>query len=168
MQVAAFLARRRIIVACLAVFLATPAWARDTNLDRASLKGLTAVQVQVTPMDQDAERDGLTRSQLQTDIESRLRQAGIGVDTSAPARLSLEVLTEKEPRSAIYVFNMTLALLQSVNLERNPVISDPAAATWSVAFGGVVSAVYLSQVRSAVSDLVDRFIAAYLEQNPKK
>ncbi len=46
---------------------------------RATLRGLSGVNVQVEPVNADAERDGLLRADLQTDVESALREAGVEV-----------------------------------------------------------------------------------------
>ena len=80
MQRVTFLARPRFVVTLVVLFLTVPAWASDTPRDRASLKRISSMQVGVEKIQPDAERDGLTRSQTQTDIESRLRQSGIALD----------------------------------------------------------------------------------------
>ncbi len=67
----------------------------DTPSRRVTLKGIKAVAVVVEDTPADAQRDGLTRNLLQTDVEQRLRQAGITVDDDAPGMLAVFVNTLK-------------------------------------------------------------------------
>src|ERR1051325_9720100 len=48
---------------------------------RELLRGLQGVYVEIESLDPDAEKDGLTKDRLQTDVELRLRQADIQVLT---------------------------------------------------------------------------------------
>ena len=61
------------------LLLTASASASDTPSKRGSLKGLDAIGVVIETVDSDAEKDGLTKGQLQTEVESRLRQAGHSV-----------------------------------------------------------------------------------------
>src|SRR5437879_13447851 len=56
-------------------------WARDTEYTRATLRGLEGVWVVVEGLGPDVEQAGLTKQQLQTDVELWLRKAGIPVLT---------------------------------------------------------------------------------------
>ncbi len=72
---------------------------RDTRQESAghkvTLQGVTIVEVVVDMMDANAERDGLTRAILQTEVESRLRQAGIKVGPNPTGHLLVDVNTVK-------------------------------------------------------------------------
>jgi hypothetical protein len=125
------------------------------------------MQVGIEKIQPDAERDGLTRSQTQTDIESRLRQSGITLDPASPYLLYVTINTVRDPASPVYAFNIVVTFHQGVSLPRNPK-SLHLATTWSVSHVGLVGADHLRDVRSKVADLVDRFISAYREQNPKR
>src|SRR5262245_50071404 len=70
----------RFILALLLV-TSTGAQGVDTEEDRASLRGLHGVRVVVEAMEPNIERDGLTRQQILTDVELRLRKSGIRVLT---------------------------------------------------------------------------------------
>jgi hypothetical protein len=72
-----------------------PIWVSDTPMERATLKGVPTVDVVIEKIDSDAERDGLSRSQIQTDVELRLRQAGITVVPSSLCILLVKVNTGK-------------------------------------------------------------------------
>jgi hypothetical protein len=156
-------------MAFLLLGLPVPTWPYDLPERQATLKGITAIRVLVEPLDPEAERDGLTTNQLQTDVELRLQKAGIKVTSSSAETggpyLYLNVNTYKHP-SGLYAFNISLEFHQRVILERNRNVSV-SAPTWSESFVDLVGAQRLHEVRDKVADQVDMFINAYLEQNPK-
>ena len=170
MRLNAFLVFRRIVLTVTLLLLTTPAWGADTPVERNTLKGITEVTVDVSPIKSEAERDGLRRSQVQTDVELRLRHSGIKV--VPPSNLAvpcvfvrIHTLTLKEHRA--YVYSIQLELYQGVSLQRDPLILSHTA-TWSHSIVGLVGAERVFTVRSDVDNLVDTFINAYLEQNPKR
>jgi hypothetical protein len=55
--------------------------AAQENPERRSLRGIQGIRVVIENMDPMAERHGLTATQVRTDVELRLRQAGIRVLT---------------------------------------------------------------------------------------
>jgi hypothetical protein len=113
----------------------------------------------------DVERDGLNASTLQTDVELKLRQAGIRVEETT-AYLYVRVTTLK--REAMYAYSMTANLSQHVVLVRDPAISANAV-TWNALGGiGMVGSARLSVIRDYVRDVVDEFVNAYLAANPKR
>src|SRR5574340_1050111 len=63
----------------LGVMLPCQATAQDAEMWRATLKGLNAVAVQVTPLGYAAEDAGLNLSTIRTDTELQLRKAGITI-----------------------------------------------------------------------------------------
>src|SRR5712692_6370105 len=68
-----------------------PAFGQDA--DASSLKGVTRVRVVIEDISRDAERAGLTKAQLQSDVELWLRQKGITIDGHAPEQLYVDVDT---------------------------------------------------------------------------
>ena len=76
---------RRIIlvVALVMVFslagMSSSAFAGDDKLARETLKGINGVHVVVGVLNIDLEQVGLSKSQIRTDIELKLRLAGIKV-----------------------------------------------------------------------------------------
>ena len=157
-------------VVCMVVHISL-VLAQDTRSQRATLAGLTGVNVLVEGMNPDVERDGLARSTLQTDVELRLRQASIRVLTEtemllAPGKpfLYLRVSSFKG-REGVYAVAISLELKQSVRLVRDPALTLMAA-TWqsigAIGLGGP------SKARDTVRDEVDKFINAYLAANPKR
>lgn len=132
-----------------------------------TLKGITSVIVIVGVLSQDFEKDGFPAGELRTDIESRLRKAGIAVGPSAPAGLQILVNASKARDVALYGFNVAVEFVQGVRLDGDPQIIT-AAITWRRHAVGTVDAGHVAEVRAIVVDLVDQFISAYLEQNRKK
>ena len=154
--------------------LVSPTLARDLPGERESLAGLAGVYVSVEPMDPDVEREGLARSTLQTDVELKLRQAGIRVLTEAEVfvapgfpHLYLRVGTVRGSEWPLYAFEILLELRQRVMLARKPTIALDAP-TWRTSSVGSVGNKNLNRVREPVRDQVDAFINAYLAANPKQ
>jgi hypothetical protein len=165
------LARRvshRTVVTLLLFLLTVPAWAGDNPWDRATLKGIKQMAVLVEDMSPDLAQDGLIKSQIRTDVESRLRQSGITVVPSSPDFLYVRVSTWKLPNSPVYAVAITVEFRQQIILARDPTIPVASAATWGVDALGAFGSERLREVRPHVIDNVDKFIGAYLEQNPKQ
>jgi hypothetical protein len=149
--------------------------AADNQYSRRSLRGLGAVYVVVEDLDADATETGLTVADLQTDVELRLRQAGVKVvDNGTASHLYVNVQmmpwrwANHTPANGISMA-LQLELDQSVTLARDPSIWLPSAATWSVSMLAVSPPSNARHdCRDRVKDLVDMFLNAYLEQNPKQ
>jgi hypothetical protein len=141
---------------------------QDSELSRETLRGLTGVKVVVEPLEPEIERAGLTTSQLQTDVELKLRLASIKVFTQAePAPfLYVSATAQRLPDLPIYAFSLRVELQQLVTLVRNS--ERAAATTWDSTGVAVVGASNLSQVRDSIKDGVDKFVNAYLSVNPRQ
>ena len=166
MRPSAFVLCGSAVLGLALLVLAVPGWAQDTPKDRATLKGIQALQVVVeeTP---EAERDGPPKAQLEAEIESRLRHAGIPVMRSANSVLYVSVTAAKSDAGQAYPYVLSATVEQPVQDPRNPESLRPCA-TWGLSRFGTVEAARLPTVRSDVAALVERFINAYLEQNPKR
>jgi hypothetical protein len=157
---------RRVVGAALALLVLTvPAWA-DTALERATLKGITAVTVVVEGLDTETERAGVTTAQLRTDVELQLRQAGILVRPASEGTLYVNASLVRAKRHPLYAFKIQLQYRQAVVLSRAHEIPS-VATTWETGGTGILDASRLREVRTFVGDLVAQFVNAYLEQNPK-
>jgi len=147
--------------------------AYDHEMSRLALRDLQGVYVLVGKLNPEIEREGLTKHQIQTDVELRLRMAGIKVlsheealkMTGAPfLRISAHVVERKIVKS--YIYNTHVELCQDVYLVRKPEIKINDATTWSSSYLlGLTPD--LDQIRARVRDQVDFFINAYLSVNPK-
>jgi len=154
------------------LFAAGPPVQADAEFDRQSLVGLKGVYILIEDINPEVERDGLSRVTRQTDVDLKLRQAGITVYTreqsfSVPGSpylyLAVNIL---KTRSGLYAYAVALRLAQSVTLSRAPHVTVTGA-TWHSGAVGVVGGANLSQIRDAVRDVVDQFLNAYLAANPK-
>ena len=111
-----------------------------------TLRGLSGVGVRVERMPPEAEQAGMTRRQVQTEVEQRLREGGIRVLTpellSAFGRPVLAVTIQLTPAEhgprELYGVHITVALKQQVLLERNMTLPAVEAATWEVVALGAV------------------------------
>jgi hypothetical protein len=146
----------------------------DSDDSRRSLVGLLGVRVTVDSIDSDAQRAGLFPSQIQTDVELKLRQAGIRVltDSQAGQMLSdpyLYVRVDVTKREGgVYIYLVSLDLVQAVYL-KGPALRTVLAQTWSVAFYGVTGESDMAdRMRGTVRDETDRFMNAYLAVNQNR
>jgi|SRR5437588_5862570 len=144
----------------------------DNEYTRKTLVGLTGVYVSVEHIPDEMQRDGLDTTQIQTDVELKLRQAGITVLTrqewlSTAAAPFLYVNVQAIKNTNFYAFSVEVQLRQRVTLVHDPAVLI-LATTWS-ATGviGTVGSKKLSSLRETVRDLTDQFINAYLAANPK-
>lgn len=130
---------------------------------RATLAGLDAVNVQVEPLNADAEADGLTRSGLQSEVEGALREAGLAVLTPTELFASavgtpflhLDVMTIR--LDGHYAYSVRLELWQAVSLVRDTRIRA-LALTWSGSqLVGTVAAANLGELRATVRAAASEF-----------
>jgi outer membrane lipoprotein-sorting protein len=73
--------KRSIFIVVLMLVLSTSVFAGDIKSDRETLKNLKGVHVHVQDLNQDIEQAGLSKDQIRTDVELKLRLAGIKVLT---------------------------------------------------------------------------------------
>ena len=146
----------------------------DGENARKTLAGLTRIYVVVEHVPDEAQRDGLDTTLIQTDVELKLRQAGITVltqqewlSTAAAPYLYVNVQVFKNP-AKFYAYRATVELRQRVTLVHDPSVSV-LATTWSVPGTiGTVGSQKVGSVREDVRDLTDQFINAYLAANPTR
>jgi hypothetical protein len=162
----------------LLLALSSQGFAQDTR-DTDGLRGLAGVAVRVTGLKQEVERDGLSKAQLQTDVELRLRKAGIRVLTEdqwliAPGQPTLSVIVAlykvSNPETINgYAKSVDVVLRQNVVLSRTPSTIVRGAITWqsTLMVGVSNSTVLQNDIRERVADVVDEFINAFLAANPK-
>ena len=141
------------------------------GVQEKSLRGLKGVFVTIQGLKEYMEKDGLTKLQVKTDVELRLRKAGIKVLTEEELPVPKEyavlfVDINSFKMSDGYAFNCSLEVLQAAKLLRDPEITGPFM-TWTSFHTGYVPKDNLRFIREGLSDLVDEFINDYLAVNPK-
>lgn len=145
---------------------------------RDSLKNLPGVGVVVEDFRSVAEDAGFDRQAFQTDVELKLRMAGIHVMETGGALpvlyVNVNVLHQKAGENR--AFSINVAVIQEVVL-RSQLCSDPErssgdalanstmnATTWSIGATGFGA---VADVRNTVKDLVDNFANDWLAVNPR-
>lgn len=139
-----------------------------TNVATPTLKGISALNVRVANLSDGAKLLGLTKETIQTDVELKLRLAGMRVvtqeeDFKLPGMPFLWVyvnLTDVADAAHIQI-----ELRQNAQLERNGERAI-SVATWRG--GAVIANPSLQTIRDDVKDSVDTFLNAWLSVNPKK
>ena len=148
--------------------------AGDSEQERQTLKGIKSVDVFVLDLSPDEMSDGLSVSQIKTDVELRLRLAGIKVDPTSSIRLYVAPNLVKV--AATRIGNATLEAYYGYNIDvecDQPVIVVAtgrlaSGKTWSTSTVATVGRRAMSkEVRESIGGQVDRFINSYLSVNPK-
>jgi len=142
--------------------------------DKFSLRGLKGAYVLVEDLRPEIERGGLSKTQIQTDVELKLRMAGIVVlsreefyDALGRPYLYVNVTALKDIKDRGYAYYVSVKLQQEVYLVRTPLdFTKYDAVTWEV--GNVATSPNIREIRADVKDQVDIFINAYLSVNPAK
>jgi hypothetical protein len=131
----------------------------DTD-DKYGLRGISAVSVVIENLSPRAAKNGLTQDAIRTDVELRLRMAGMKVvplDQPVPyIYVNVNV--------ADYATNVRVDLNQELLLTRTA--SMVLGTTWSA--GSVGSNPSADTIRSTIKDLVDQFLNEWLKQNPRR
>lgn len=148
------------------LFIAAPLLAADGEENRQSLMGIKGVKVLVEDSESpDAIADGLTQDQLQTDVELRLRKAGVTIVKDVGAPYLYVAINPIKDSTGLYAYSC------AVELHQKAVISNGMklyTATRSVSTAGMVGRLNMSKyIREVVGDMVDKFLNAYLSANPK-
>jgi len=147
-----------------------PASPQDWETNRATLNGLPGVYVVVEKFKEAKKQAGFDESTFQTDVELKLRMAGIKVLSEQEFRVSpvrpwlyLMVNAAHSQPDELACFSLLLEMNQRVHLASNGALTT--GVTWST---GSLGRGDLSDVRTAVKDRVDAFINAWLSVNPKE
>jgi hypothetical protein len=158
----------------IGILIVSPLFALDSEMNRATLKGLRGVRVLVEDLASEVEREGLVKEQLQKGIEERLRQAGIRILTQeeavkAPGEpyLYVNINVSFDKGREICSYSIDAALIQNVTLVRSPK-QTTYAVTWSTGGVGLISRKSLSELKESVEEIADIFGKAFLSVNPKK
>jgi hypothetical protein len=161
--------KRTLHVLCLCLCLLSipfPVRAGDTESNRESLKGVTAMRVVIEQIDAQKAPVDLIRDQIRTDVELKLRQAAITVTVNlSDPYLYVAIDTAQIAGQQNYIYDLTVQFYQLASLARKPYIGL-IVATWELgSFGYAPTGAYM---RTLLSDRLDEFLNAYLSVNPKR
>ncbi len=134
-----------------------------------TLRGLGSVAVVVEVLSENARAAGFDRDVLRTDVELKLRLAGIVVGESASSSdswlyVNVTALHNQGNFGQHGPFFVALELNQDATLKRNGVLVV-GATTWNDGFLGNGDFDY---ARVKLKMLVDGFLNAWLKQNPRQ
>ena len=147
------------------------------QLEARPLKGITTIYCMVN-VGKDATNAGISADDLKTKIELRLREAGITVtdkimETATVNGAQVQIATpalmldvDTITNSDAIIFDITLHLVESVQLERDPTIKTDCD-TWSTGQFGGSSPDHLPPISRDVDKDMDQFLNDYLSVNPK-
>lgn len=143
---------------------------------RESLKALPGVRVVVEDFGSAAENAGFDKRAFQTDVELRLRMAGVRVlETKGNPLLYLNVNVLHRKAGEMGAFHITLELIQRAIIrsqlrsggeglsEDALANSTMGATTWTTGLTGFGA---VADVRDATKNLVDEFANDWLAVNP--
>ncbi len=164
---------RFLLLVAFALCSVSPLFAADDESSRESLKGLPGFFVVVDELEPVVEKAGLTKADIQTQVEQELRAAGITVlsreqwvTTAGGPYLHVNAFVVSSGDS-VWPFFIEVSSMQRVALERSS-FNIFFAPTWSVATVGSVGSNKLQQIKDIVKDYVDQFAKAYRAMNPKE
>ncbi len=147
----------------------TPSPAKAQNsFQESSLKGISALFVDVEYLPVSAKPLGLTKETIQTDVELKLRLAGMrvvalgeGVKLPGSPYLYVNVNLTADARAG----SVNIDLEQDALLQRNGEFAT-AVTTWHT--GALMTNPTAQDIRAEVKDVVDKFLNDWLSVNPKK
>jgi hypothetical protein len=129
------------------------------SFDAQTLKGISAVQVAIEDLSDSAKALGLDEETIQTDVELKLRRAGMRVSSTPASPFVYISVTVVGGASVIRIeLNQSARLLLSGELW--------TVTTWSQTYLEVNSTT--DSVRGHIKDLADAFLNDWLSVNPKK
>jgi hypothetical protein len=140
--------------------------AGDGALDRATLRGITGVNVVIDHIDPLLPKEGVTGAALQERLEEKLKDAGIVINSAATEFVGIQIMAVRAGKGP-YAVSYTIAVYQQVALRRDATVHT-VTKTWEVETILVSDAKSLMHASmESVDDLAGRFIAAYRSVNPK-
>jgi hypothetical protein len=165
---------RLICALFLLVLLAGVSFAQITATQRGALRrrGVAhPLAVEVGEIDGKLSQRGLTQDQIQTDVELRLRKAGISIknrqEILSYPQIYVTLLASNREDSKLYTYMVRVQVNDGFSRSCKEPGSMILATVWEEMSLGTVGENHLRDLREDVADLVDRLINDYLAANPK-
>lgn len=138
--------------------------------ERETLRDITRLDVLIEPIAPQIELLGLTTKQIQTDVETRLQQAGIPITSFAvnndEGTLYININMVRVRQLELWAYSLIVEFKQEVSLKNNPKFTV-LAVTWSRDSTGTVGSAHTDQLRGVIAQYIDEFVKDYLSMNPK-
>ena len=160
--------RHKTVLLFVLLFLSSQFSANAQSVEAPSLIGLAELNVVIQDLDDNAKVGGLTVSQLQTDVELRLRQAGLRVNTTALEFLHVRVTALGPTAAGEVTWKVDVELQQPVIIMRTK--EATTGTTWhasSIALSSSPAFIPLN-VSGKVRAFVDAFLNDWLSVNAKR
>jgi hypothetical protein len=156
----------------LAVFVLVlgAASAQDSS-KLAHLKGVKGIAVDVIIDGVGIDRPGDVESQIKTDAELRSRMAGLLVGSAPTAAsqsfnlLEIDVFTNEVPGSGLVSYRAEVSLLQPARSLLNDTMMLGKA--WTQAKSGAFGKQNIRDLRSTITDIIDKLLNDLLAANPR-
>jgi hypothetical protein len=169
------MSHKKIAALVVLVSLCWPSLAFPAVFDqREVLRGLKGLKVIVESIPPDIERLGLTKKDVQSDVETRLRQAGIKIypDFRPPAMTALyvniHVLNPPTARNVV-VYSINTMLFENSYLKRDAGsvgdLKEVRAADWTRAMVGILPTANIRDIRKKLDEELSKFFADYFAMN---
>ena len=140
----------------------------QTDATLKTLQGIDTLKVEIERLAPDLEKAGIKTEEIQTDVETKLRQAGFKIRNSGEAnnpyivlRISVSSINNGVGGFAVSV---TTSLNQLITLDRNKSVAS-VASTWESR--SIISVIKekVQAIRSFVNGQVDLFVNAHRRAN---
>jgi hypothetical protein len=133
------------------------------------LKGHQSIGVIVEELTSEIENKGITRAQIQADVELALRKAGIKVDNNSPSALYLNAsIMRTKTSEGIEIglaYDIQLSFQQPATLSVNKSID--IVTTWNKGVLATTGRDNFRAIRDDINDYVSQFINDFLAANQK-
>jgi hypothetical protein len=158
------MSRRTLLLFAALAFPSLALAAGDTQLDRATLKGLTAFNIIVDKIDAQLEGAGVTVSAVRSRMEERLRAANITIDESKTDFIAVRMTGVRASRGP-FALAVSIGAYQQVLLARDRNMKT-ATQTWEAETVLLAEPKQLYRATmDCVDELVDIFVNAYRSVN---
>ena len=133
-----------------------------------TLKGFNTLKVEVERLAPDLQKAGITTEQIQSDVETKLRQVGLKVkntsETITPYAVLYVSVNSIDNGVGGFAVSVTTSLNQLIVLDRDKSVSS-VASTWESR--SIVSVIKekVQAIRGFVNRQLDLFVSAYRKAN---
>jgi len=145
---------------------------KDIQFRREPLKGIQGIYVLIEDLPPNAKEFGITKESLKTEVELKLRLAGIKIPGSEEKDSSfgilyvtLYIIGEKK----IYAFDIDISLQEIIYIKR--INQRRLVTTWNLGYLGLFHKDHKDNspfIREQLKRTLDTFLNDYLAVNPKK
>ena len=157
---------RRFIFVTIVIFLLPFPSSAQLLDQRETLRGINAIDVVVEDLIEASSGTGVTVENIKTDVEVKLRSAGILIIRDSFKHLYVNVNIMKISESQ-YAYTTDIEFRQFAQLINRNNKKTSIVTTWETGGMGIVGSARTRGIREAVGDYVDIFINDFLTVNSR-